>query len=91
MATRSIVYDDQDTDIIQYSGQWYPHTSAEDNAGNFGPPYLRTLHGTNHDASVSFEFDGTHRLQLYLDFWFMVYDRDGSGSIRQHICEQPTD
>jgi hypothetical protein len=68
MATRIIVYDDQDSDTIQYSGQWFANTSAEENLGNFGPPYLHTLHGTNHDAIISFEFDGTPRLLPCLDF-----------------------
>jgi hypothetical protein len=68
MATRKVVIDDQDSNTIQYSGQWFTTTSAEDNVGNFGPPYLRTLHGTKHDANVSFEFDGTLRLLPCLDF-----------------------
>ncbi|XP_006455774.1 hypothetical protein AGABI2DRAFT_210331 [Agaricus bisporus var. bisporus H97] len=58
MATRKVVYDDQDP-IIQYSGEWFEKFGALEGLGNFGSPYLYTLHGTNHDASVSFEFDGT--------------------------------
>jgi hypothetical protein len=74
MATREVVYDDHDSHTIQYSGHWFANTSAEENLGNFGPPYLHTLHGTNHDASISFEFDGAQHLPLCLDFgsWSMT-------------------
>ncbi|KAF7759736.1 hypothetical protein Agabi119p4_11431 [Agaricus bisporus var. burnettii] len=58
MATRKIVYDDQDSNI-QYSGEWSRKTGDLEDIGNFGSPYLHTLHGTNHDAKISLEFDGT--------------------------------
>jgi hypothetical protein len=59
MATRKVVYDDQELNTSQYSGQWFATTSTEENIGNFGPAYLNTLHGTNHDAKIFFEFNGT--------------------------------
>jgi hypothetical protein len=65
MATRSITYDDQDSDVIQYTGQWFVNISAEESVGSFGHPYLHTLHGTKHDAKIFLEFDGAHRLLLY--------------------------
>jgi hypothetical protein len=55
---RWVVVDDTDPSIV-YSGPWFLDSSgSQDNVGNFGPPYLETLHGTSADGSVSFEFNG---------------------------------
>ena len=56
--SRSIIVDDNDSGII-YSGSWFKDDSgAFDTMGNFGPPMLGTLHGTNSTASFKYTFSG---------------------------------
>lgn len=54
---RWVILDDQDSDIT-YVGNWFRDSGSKDNIGNFGPPYLHTLHGTSADGSVTFKFNG---------------------------------
>ena len=49
--------DDVDSQI-QYTGPWFPDQGSQDSVGNFGPPYLSTMHGTKSNASLSFAFQG---------------------------------
>ncbi|KAF5344751.1 hypothetical protein D9756_011075 [Leucocoprinus leucothites] len=61
MATKNrwVVVDDIDPKI-SYSGAWLPDNNGSGaNPGNFGPPYLGTLHGISTNGSVSFPFNGT--------------------------------
>ncbi|KAF5344753.1 hypothetical protein D9756_011073 [Leucocoprinus leucothites] len=56
---RWVVIDDADPGL-DYSGTWFSDTTgSQDNVGNFGPPYLDTLHGIRADGSVSLQFNGT--------------------------------
>ncbi|GLB40813.1 hypothetical protein LshimejAT787_0900280 [Lyophyllum shimeji] len=56
---RRVIIDDTDS-RISYSGQgWFQDQGSQDGAGNFGPTYKRTSHGTNSDGSLSFTFEGT--------------------------------
>ena len=57
-SVRPIVIDDSDS-RIQYRGQgWFQDSGSQDAAGNFGPSYLDTEHGTNSNDSFSFSFRG---------------------------------
>ncbi|GLB39931.1 hypothetical protein LshimejAT787_0704410 [Lyophyllum shimeji] len=56
---RRVVVDDSDS-RIRYSGQgWFQDQGSQDSAGNFGPTYKRTSHGTNGNDTLSFSFRGT--------------------------------
>ena len=55
--SRWVVVDDTDPDIT-YSGQWFLDQGTQNGLGNFGPPYLSTLHGTSSDSSFSYSFHG---------------------------------
>jgi hypothetical protein len=63
MATRWIVVDDTSPDI-KYGDSWFADVGSRDSAGNFGPPFLSTLHGTNTSASLTFNFTGRSYYQL---------------------------
>ncbi|KAF9440560.1 hypothetical protein P691DRAFT_608922, partial [Macrolepiota fuliginosa MF-IS2] len=55
---RWVVLDDTDI-AIKYTGSWFLlYTTSEDAIGNFGPPYLHTLHGTSTNGSISAKFNG---------------------------------
>ncbi|KAF5378527.1 hypothetical protein D9615_007052 [Tricholomella constricta] len=59
---RLVIIDDTDPSI-HYSGQgWFLDRGSTDDAGNFGPTWNRTSHGTRASDSVSFSFEGTHVL-----------------------------
>ena len=64
---RWIIVDDVDSQI-QYSGPWSADQGSRDSAGNFGPPYQSTLHGTNSNASLSFAFNGVHHFPKFTKF-----------------------
>ncbi|KAF9458804.1 hypothetical protein BDZ94DRAFT_1123479, partial [Collybia nuda] len=56
---RPIVIDDSDH-AIRYSGVgWFQDNGSQDGIGNFGPTYLRTLHGTNVNGGLAYTFNGT--------------------------------
>lgn len=56
--SRTLVVDDNDPGIT-YSGSWFKDDSGTlDTMGNFGPPMLGTLHGTNSTASFTYKFSG---------------------------------
>ncbi|KAF9439548.1 hypothetical protein P691DRAFT_690435 [Macrolepiota fuliginosa MF-IS2] len=56
---RWVVLDDTDI-AIKYTGDWFlDTTTSKDTIGNFGLPYLHTLHGTSTNGSISAEFNGT--------------------------------
>jgi len=54
---RWVVVDDTTPDIV-YNGSWVADVGSLNNIGNFGPPYLNTLHGTNSSVNLSFNFSG---------------------------------
>jgi len=56
--SRWVVVDDTGPGIT-YTGPWFPDQGSQNSLGNFGPPYLSTLHGTDSDASFSYSFNGT--------------------------------
>ncbi|PPR02068.1 hypothetical protein CVT24_011167 [Panaeolus cyanescens] len=59
MSARKVRVDDTNPSI-QYTGPWFVDgTGSQDNRGNFGPTYNKTLHGTIENASLSFTFSGT--------------------------------
>ncbi len=64
-ASRWIVVDDTDLTALQYSSSWFPVNSQgnQDAIGNFGPAYRSTLHGTNLNATLSFNFTGESMLR----------------------------
>ncbi|KAJ3567289.1 hypothetical protein NP233_g6455 [Leucocoprinus birnbaumii] len=58
-SSRRVVVDDTDDSIV-YIGAWFLDASgSQDNVGNFGPPYMGTLHGISTIGSVLFNFSGT--------------------------------
>lgn len=59
MATRSVAVDDSSSRITYHGSSWFADQGSQDQAGNFGPPYRSTLHGTQSNASASFSFTGT--------------------------------
>ncbi|KAF9524783.1 hypothetical protein CPB83DRAFT_909679 [Crepidotus variabilis] len=59
MAKRSIIVDDLDPSIKYEGNSWFADQGSQDRAGNFGPPFRSTLHGTQSSASLSFQFSGT--------------------------------
>ncbi|KAF8956126.1 hypothetical protein BDZ97DRAFT_205531 [Flammula alnicola] len=59
--SRWVVVDDADSGIF-YNGAWFADRGTLDNLGNFGAPYLSTLHGTNSTASLTYAFTGTRVL-----------------------------
>ncbi|KAJ3554356.1 hypothetical protein NP233_g12439 [Leucocoprinus birnbaumii] len=57
---RWVVVDDADVEGgITYNGNWFSDTGSQNNVGNFGPPYLGTLHGITTNGFLSFPFSGT--------------------------------
>lgn len=54
-----IVVDDTDNNI-QYMGQgWFlDDTGSQDEVGAYGPTYLRSLHGTKLNGTLSYKFEG---------------------------------
>ncbi|KAF8163683.1 hypothetical protein B0H34DRAFT_781303 [Crassisporium funariophilum] len=55
---RPIIVDDIDPDIV-YTGPWFQDQGSQNSAGNFGPVFQDTLHGTKSDASLSYAFNGS--------------------------------
>ncbi|KIM40729.1 hypothetical protein M413DRAFT_166901 [Hebeloma cylindrosporum] len=53
-----VIVDDTDSGI-RYTGPWFQANGQNDNLGNFGPPFQRTSHGVNEDATLSYTFTGT--------------------------------
>ena len=58
MSTRRVMVDDTSQDVNYIGGSWFADIGSQDSAGNFGPPFLSTLHGTNSSASLSLSFSG---------------------------------
>lgn len=56
---RWVALDGNDSSII-YIGTWFPDFGSKEFVGNYGPPYLHTLHGTSTNGTVSLEFNGVH-------------------------------
>ncbi|KAJ3515507.1 hypothetical protein NLJ89_g1716 [Agrocybe chaxingu] len=56
---RWVVVDDTNTDIVYTGSSWFQDTGSQDSAGNFGPAYRSTLHGTKANASLSYSFSGS--------------------------------
>ncbi|KAF9458825.1 hypothetical protein BDZ94DRAFT_1269754 [Collybia nuda] len=56
---RQIILDDT-YEKIQYTGQgWFlDDTGSNDGVGSYGPTYLHTLHGTNSNGNLTFNFEG---------------------------------
>lgn len=61
---RWVVLDDTSPDI-KYNGSWFSDFGSQDQIGNYGPPYLYTLHGTTVDGTVEFEFNGSSLICTY--------------------------
>ncbi|KAF4614928.1 hypothetical protein D9613_002589 [Agrocybe pediades] len=59
--SRWVLVDDSDSSII-YAGPWFADLGSQDSFGNFGPPYLSTLHGINAPGSFSYTFSGSRVL-----------------------------
>ncbi|KAF8965617.1 hypothetical protein BDZ97DRAFT_1658706 [Flammula alnicola] len=59
MSTRAIVIDDTDPGIV-YDGEWIADKGSKDNNGNYGPPYLSTMHYIKGTGSFSYSFHGTY-------------------------------
>ncbi|KAF8954756.1 hypothetical protein BDZ97DRAFT_1862956 [Flammula alnicola] len=57
--SRAIMIDDTDPSLV-YSGQWIADQGSKDNNGNYGAPYLRTMHYTKGTGSFSYSFHGTY-------------------------------
>ncbi|KAF4615486.1 hypothetical protein D9613_002592 [Agrocybe pediades] len=57
----SVFVDDTDSDI-KYTGPWFADVGTLDSFGNFGPPYLSTLHGINAPGLFSYSFRGPRAL-----------------------------
>ncbi|KIM39555.1 hypothetical protein M413DRAFT_12137 [Hebeloma cylindrosporum] len=60
--SRWVLVDDSDSGISYIGAGWFPDKGSLDSLGNFGPPYLSTLHGTQSDGSFSYTFTGTRVL-----------------------------
>ncbi|KIM40731.1 hypothetical protein M413DRAFT_446123 [Hebeloma cylindrosporum] len=58
MGTRWVVVDDTNSGI-RYTGPWFQANGQNDDLGNFGPPFLRTSHGVNENASLCYTFTGS--------------------------------
>ena len=69
---RWIIVDDVDSQI-QYTGPWFADQGSEDSVGNFGPPYLSTMHGTNSNASLSFAFNGEHHFLNFFKLSWLIH------------------
>jgi hypothetical protein len=54
---RWVMVDDTDASI-KYTGDWFANTGTLDSSGNWGAPYLSTLHGTKTQGSFSYSFSG---------------------------------
>lgn len=63
--SRWVVVDDTDPGIT-YTGQWFLDQDTQDSLGNYGPPYLGTLHGTNSDSSFSYPFNGKCTTAIFI-------------------------
>ncbi|KAF9528097.1 hypothetical protein CPB83DRAFT_883694 [Crepidotus variabilis] len=59
MSKRAVIIDDIDPSINYVGNSWHSDQGSRDSAGNFGPPFEHTLHGTDSSASLSFQFSGT--------------------------------
>jgi len=57
MSTRWVVVDDTSAGIV-YDGSWVADVGSLNGTGNFGAPYMNTLHGTNSSVNLSFNFSG---------------------------------
>ncbi|KAG6907066.1 hypothetical protein DXG01_010712 [Tephrocybe rancida] len=55
---RQVVIDDTDNQIRYFGQNWFQDQGSQDNAGNFGPTYQKTSHGTTGNDSISFSFVG---------------------------------
>lgn len=58
-SSRPIVIDDTSSRIKYIGRGWFEDQGSQDAAGNFGPTYLHTQHGTNSNNSFAFSFNGT--------------------------------
>ncbi|KAF9053159.1 hypothetical protein BJ165DRAFT_1523884 [Panaeolus papilionaceus] len=59
-AGRKIMVDDS-SPLIQYHGEWFTeNTTSMDTRGNYGGIYNTTQHGTLHNASLTFHYNGTY-------------------------------
>jgi hypothetical protein len=56
--SRPIVLDDTDPSIKYSGSSWFLDQSGVHDAGNFGPTYMHTLHGTTTNGQISFDFRG---------------------------------
>ncbi|KAF9557150.1 hypothetical protein CPC08DRAFT_66804 [Agrocybe pediades] len=59
--SRWVLVDDTDSSI-SYRGPWLADVGSHDSFGNFGPPYLSTLHGVNAPGTFSYSFKGSRVL-----------------------------
>ncbi|KAF8150202.1 hypothetical protein B0H34DRAFT_732997 [Crassisporium funariophilum] len=58
-APRFVLVDDTNPGI-KYDGPWSAAThGSQDDVGNFGPPFLSTLHAVNTNAGLSYSFSGS--------------------------------
>lgn len=65
---RWVIVDDADTSI-SYTGSWFSENGGgQHKIGNFGTPYLETLHGISEDGSISLEFNGVSYHPTLLNF-----------------------
>ncbi|KAF8166381.1 hypothetical protein BJ912DRAFT_863161 [Pholiota molesta] len=55
---RWVMVDDTDPSI-EYAGDWFADTGNLDSSGDWGPPYLSTVHGTRTQGSFSYDFSGS--------------------------------
>ncbi|KAF4615485.1 hypothetical protein D9613_002591 [Agrocybe pediades] len=59
--SRWVLVDDTDSSIT-YTGPWFSDVGSLDSFGNFGPPYLSTLHGIKAPGAFSYAFKGSRVL-----------------------------
>lgn len=55
---RWVAVDDTDSSIKYTGSGWFQDQGSQNNAGNFGASYRSTLHGTQTNASLTFNFSG---------------------------------
>ena len=66
--SRWVLVDDSDSGISYDGAGWFQDKGSLDGLGNFGPPYLSTLHGTQSAGSFSYTFTG----KFYIIFFSAV-------------------
>lgn len=64
VSNRWVIVDDASPDIKYIGDSWFPIDGSLD-VGDFGPPFLSTLHGTNRSASFTFNFTGRETIEYY--------------------------